>query len=246
MVTGTRTRKGVHEMKNLTLLCFVWAALGALALPAAAEPYWVAYEGNDLPENEGWTRTFCDADGVVGQGGAIRTIEDGVLVLDSRESVWIVDFYQMWRPISLVSGESFEMQWHVKFDEVEPYFDLGISVFADNYRAVGFNFTESTIISGFEQDVTIPFEPHVYHSYILRSNDMLTYELLIDGETVRIGQFQPVFEAGRVGWGDTVQGGRSLSHWDYLRFGVVPEPTTVLGIGLVMLLIITKVNSKRS
>ena len=81
------------------------AALGVLVTPAGAEQYWIAYEGNDSPENEGWERTFCDPNGVVGQGGAIRTIEDGALVLDSRESVMIVDFYQMWRPISVEPGE---------------------------------------------------------------------------------------------------------------------------------------------
>jgi hypothetical protein len=66
---------------------------------ARAAPYWVSYQGNDFPENEGWERTFTDPNGVVGQGGAIRTLENGSLVLNSREDVSIVDFYNMHRQI---------------------------------------------------------------------------------------------------------------------------------------------------
>jgi hypothetical protein len=230
MVTGTRTRKGVHEMKNLTLLCFVIAALGALALPAGAEPYWVAWEGNDLPENEGWTRTFCDADGVVGQGGAIRTMEDGALVLDSRESTRIVDFYNWSRPIDPGPGESFIMRWRVMVDDVPstyPY-DLTVGVFSDQYSAAFFALGVNGMMSVFEPELQVSYEAYTYHMYEMQSYDMLSYALWIDGEQRMTGNFESVFETSRVGWGDDVQGARSLSRWDYFRFGVVPEPNTLL------------------
>ena len=53
------------------------STLSTFTASATAEPYWTAYEGNNLPENEGWLR-------LISHGGAIRIIEDGALVLDSR------------------------------------------------------------------------------------------------------------------------------------------------------------------
>ena len=32
------------------------AVLGGLVMPAGAEEYWITYECNELPENEGWDR----------------------------------------------------------------------------------------------------------------------------------------------------------------------------------------------
>jgi len=38
------------------MLMFLAAVSYATAGIATAEPYWITYEGNDLPENEGWNR----------------------------------------------------------------------------------------------------------------------------------------------------------------------------------------------
>ena len=46
MVRGLRWR-------SATILAVL---LGVAAGAAWAEPYWIAYEGNDFPENEGWVR----------------------------------------------------------------------------------------------------------------------------------------------------------------------------------------------
>ncbi|MCA9245420.1 MAG: hypothetical protein KDA32_15810, partial [Phycisphaerales bacterium] len=67
-------------------IAFVVAALAAS--PAAAEPYRIAYEGNDFPEDEGWHR-------VTTGGGAERTLEDGVLTLDGLASIETNDVYSM-------------------------------------------------------------------------------------------------------------------------------------------------------
>ena len=40
------------------LLMFTVLLLGAGVSAAIAEPYWVTYEANDLPENEGWERLY--------------------------------------------------------------------------------------------------------------------------------------------------------------------------------------------
>ena len=51
-------------------LLFLTGLTLVLAASATAEPYWISYDGNDFPENEGWTR-------VLNEGGAERSIEDG-------------------------------------------------------------------------------------------------------------------------------------------------------------------------
>ena len=210
-------------------------ALLTLTPIATADQYWVAYEGNDLPENEGWSRTFTDPNNVVGRGGAIRTFEDGALVLDSLESVWIVDFYQMSRPIDPGPGEYFRMEWRARYDRVAPRTDPGVSVFSDESWAVAFEFSDSDMRSVFEPGVTASFAPGVSHEFELLSADMREYEVHIDGVLALTGAFDRVFSASRVGWGDVIQGGVSVSRWDYMRFGVVPEPATAALLAILAL-----------
>ena len=76
------------------LLCFTMVCALAIS-PASADEYWVSYDGNDFPENEGWIRVFS-------AGGAIRTLENGALVLDSLRSLMIVDSSTRFRPCATV------------------------------------------------------------------------------------------------------------------------------------------------
>ncbi|MCH8806494.1 MAG: hypothetical protein IH986_10445 [Planctomycetes bacterium] len=202
----------------------------ACALPAAADEYWVSYQGNDFPENEGWTRTFSDKNGVFGQGGAIRTFENGALVLDSLRSVMIVDFYEMSRPIDPDPGELFIMRWRLKIDSVPGHRDPGVGVFADAFTGVSLEFSETNLFSRLEQTFSANFEPDVFHVFELRSYDMAAYELSIDGTPALIGRFMPIGNPSRVAWGDVIQGGTSVTRWDYFEFGVVPEPSALLCI----------------
>ena len=188
-----------------------------------AEPYWVAYEGNDFPENEGWMRLWYD-------GFAERSIEESVLVIDSLHDIAVADFYRLNMNGSLdpEPGEVFVLQWRLQVDQVIGLDDPGISVFSDERWTVGFNFSETTVYSGFEPGVSAAFEPGIFHEFELRSHNMQDYELFIDDELAIVGSFWLSLSASRVGWGDTVQGAASLSRWDYVRFGVVPEPPSVI------------------
>lgn len=209
----------------MRLLFVLVAALGVLVSAAGAEPYWIAYEGDDFPENEGWERVFSDPNGVVGQGGAIRTLENGALVLDSRESVMIVDFCNWSQPINPEPGERFVMRWRVCPDEVssDVPWDSVAGVFSDAYTAAAFQIGEDRIRSTFEPGKEAAFLPHVFHTFEFISLDMISYELYIDGTMQVSGMFEPAFEASRVGWGDGIQGASSLTTWDRFEFGVIPE-----------------------
>ena len=210
-------------MKRVILLLFTAAALGTLVSTAGADEYWITYEGNDFPENEGWAYIWSTP-------RAIRWIEDGALVIDSRASGATNDWYE-WYPDSLnpEPGELFIAEWRLRVDELTiGWRDPSVGVFGDDSWGVGFNFNEDTIVSVYEDGVSAHFEPYVFHNFELRTADMRTYQLYIDGSLAIQGAFWDSLSSSRILWGDTVSGGASLTHWDYFRFGVVPEPASII------------------
>ena len=191
---------------------------------AVATPFWVSYEANDFPENEGWTRI------IDGDGPAVRTLHDGVLTIDGRRSTQISDSYRMERPLNPGPGEQFVVQWRLRVDEVignpNYLYDPGLGFASDDFWDLDFHFGVNQLRSVHE-DVVISFEPGVFHSFEVRSPDMRTYELQIDGSLVYTGELSMFAIAhSRITWGDFTRGSASLADWDYFRFGVVPEPET--------------------
>ena len=210
-------------MRRFVLLVVVLAGLGG---PAVAEPYWIAWEGEDWPENEGWTRD-------IRWGGDERALADGVMTLDGIETQqgygW--DGYEgiLDGTVDPGPGETFIVQWRMRVSDVrQGNWDPAVYVFSDDSRALALNFSESRLWSVFEGPAAlVSFAPGVFHAYEVRSVDMQSYQLLIDGETVRIGAFGQGVTPRRLGWGDCFSPAGSTSTWDYVRFGVVPEPASV-------------------
>jgi hypothetical protein len=192
--------------------------------PVWAEPYWYAYEGNDFPENEGWERYATDPP-------AERWLEDGSFFIDSRDGVHTVDNYTIYFDeggLDPEPGETFIMSWRLNVHEAVPNReDPGVYVISDDLWSVAFLFDEDSLQSFYEPTVDVELEPHVYHEFELRSGDMRSYELYVDGELAIEGVFFEGFFSPYVGFGD-ITGGRSLAAWDYFRFGVVPEPCSLL------------------
>jgi len=83
-------------MRRLLVFLAVLSCAGYSA--ALAEPYWVAYEGNDFPENEGWGRRWGNWDGEFEGDGAVRTVADGVLTIDSMYDEGVYDYAYVERP----------------------------------------------------------------------------------------------------------------------------------------------------
>jgi hypothetical protein len=199
-------------------MCF----LGLVAGSARGEPYWIAYEGDVFPEEEGWWHIW--------EGAAERSLEDGVLVIDSLHDIAIADFYQMhmYGELDPEPGELFVMEWRLRIDEMIGSMDVGVGAHSDARWGVAFSFGTTGVYSVFECETIATVVPGVFHEYELRSWDMRTYEFLIDGTCVKTGAFVNQLGESHVAWGDTTQGEASRSCWDYLRFGVVPEPGCAL------------------
>ena len=204
----------------MRILLFGAVALALLVSPAWGEPYWIAYEGNDFPENEGWVRYASDPP-------AERWLDGGSLCIDSRSDLQITENYTLYFDGGLDPdpAETFIMRWRLKVHEATPWEDPGVYVISDELWTVSFVFAEGYVLSTHEANALAEFEPGVFHEFELRSGDMRSYELYIDGDLGIQGAFFEGLFSTRVGWGDTVRGGASLATWDYFRFGVVPEPS---------------------
>ncbi len=207
------------------------ATLLLTAATAAAEPYWIEWTGDTFPETEGWTRFSSDPP-------AERWLEDGKLFIDSRADWFITEEYWYPRPgmMTLEEGETFVYRWRVKVDEVIVELDPGAGLRTDDQREVVFALGEDRIISFYEPDKYASFAPGEWHEFLFESSDMQTYSLYMDSELAWEGTFfDSLFSGAGVSWGDTWSH-RSLSEWDHVEFGILPEPVPALSVLLLCLL----------
>jgi hypothetical protein len=206
-------------------LCMSVVVIFAIATTvASAETYWVEWTGDAYPETEGWIRYSSDPP-------AERWLEDGKLFIDSRADWFISEEYFLPRPGMMTPGpgESFVMQWRVMVHEIVGYSDPGVGVVSDDEHALVLSMGRDFIESA-EEGTSAPFTPDEWHEFMLQSQDMLSYELYIDGALGFDGEFfDSPFSNPGVGWGD-ISSHRSLAEWDYVAFGIVPEPSSGLFI----------------
>jgi hypothetical protein len=207
------------------LMVSTMAGLVALSVGAGAEASWVTWEGDTYPEQDGWTR-YTRA------GGAVRTIQDGTLTLDGSESWEIVDnYYILGTPVP-APGELLEVDWRMRVSEVVGVVDPGVAIGAGERGEVVLEYSETAIFSFLEGGQIAEFTPGVFHDYSFTSADLSTYTLRIDGELAWTGSFVGPSLWDGVAWGDGSSSARSISTWDYVRFGIVPEPGSGLALGL--------------
>ncbi len=210
-----------------------WHSLITAALiagSAGATPWYVTWTGDAYPETQGWTRYSTDPP-------AQRWLEDGKLFIDSRAAPFIYEEYGQLRPGEMTPGpnETWRMIWRVKVTEiVGSGSDPGIWVWSDDQWAVGLLLRTNRISSAYESGKWAEFTPYQFHDFVLESPEMRTYRLFIDGSLRLEGLFsESLFNMPGMGWGD-VTSGRSLSEWDYVEAGMVPEPSTSLWIMLAL------------
>lgn len=203
-------------------LAAVWLYVLAAASPAMALPFWIAWEGDDWPENQGWTR-----DHGPGSTGDVRTLQNGVLTLDGLANAGPEYDYVYMEPsngIHLAPGETFVAEWRVRVVGVEGYpWDAGVVFISDDGWGAAFDFSTAGVAGGYEHNWYVPFVPGVWHSFRLLSGDFETYTLMMDGGVVREGVWNYVLPGPWASWGDGAIPPSSTSDWDYLRFGVTPE-----------------------
>lgn len=133
----------------------------------------------------------------------------------------------------------------VKVDEIIGYSDPGVAVCSDDQHALvlsmGMDFIQSS-----EELISAPFSPHEWHDFTLESEDLLTYQLYIDGMPAFDGSFyESAFSLAGAYWGDH-SSHRSLAEWDYVAFGIVPEPSSGLsGLAVMCVAVLLRRSASR-
>ena len=123
------------------------------------------------------------------------------------------------------TSERLLVQWRLKIVADTGAGDTTVGFFSDSSWAIGFRFTVDHIRSVFEGYAR--YSLHAGRLSRLRAHfaGFRSYELRIDGQVARQGQFADVVTQSFVSWGDGGQPVASRAEWGFLRYGVVmPEP----------------------
>jgi hypothetical protein len=215
-------------------------ALVCTVATAHATPYWIAWEGDDWPENQGWIHNSYN---YYGGPLAIRALGGGTMTIDGSASPGIVDFYRMSREGAMDPGpgEEFRLQYRMRVDASTGYpWDVDVSVFSNDARLAGLCSTVDRVRPTFAATWEVSFEPGQFHTYEIRSTDMWEYRFFLDESLVQQGTFVQSTGSAYVGWGDCCVPAASAATWDYLRFGVVRVPE-VSGAAAVISFVFTAV-----
>ena len=201
---------------------------------ARADPFFQRYEPVEtFPEDQGWTRYWSDP-----EGKEVRTIEDGVLRLDTCASYSIFDLYYVRSgAFELNPSEELRVTWQMEALETDTTWwetDVIVGITNAESEYVELNLAPGYVAEygyGFEEpEHVFEFDAGVAHSYEFTSDDMANYQLWVDGEFAFEGQFafNALVGPNWLGFGDTYIGLRSLSEWKYVQIEVVPEPASVV------------------
>jgi len=195
-----------------------------LAGGTTADTYWIEYNAASgvFPEEDGsgWIRHRF-------YGGDERSFEDGWLVLNGMWYPSGQDYYEMPMNGTLDPAgpdEIFLCQFRIRVDGLLGYDDPCLGIASDDNWLVNFELSLDTISSSFEPGVSAPFEPNVPHTFELRSADMRSYTLSIDGLPALVGSFWYSLSTSDIQWGDGVYPSGSLAGWQFVRFGAVLAP----------------------
>ena len=208
--------------------CTVIATALFVVGAARASPFWVTWD-DGWPEDQGWTHWSSGPP-------AQRWLEDGVLFVDTRSEFGIRDQYYQ-NPATLIpgSGETFVLEWRVCVDESTPISDPGVLVRAEDNYSVNFTMDTHSIHSNYEPGKWAPFAPNEFHEFLLESTDMRAYDLYIDGALALQGTFfESLFPGPFVDWGN-FGGCKTMTAWDQVAYGIVPEPTALVCLLLPLL-----------
>ena len=229
----------------MSRLIAILAVVLLSAVPAGATTYQINYEGDTpgvYPEDVGWTRHPTG-------GGAVRTIEDGILRLVADDPA-ISDAYRYEgnEQMNPDEGEFFFAEWRMRVLPGSSDEDVFVYFASDDFGGdVSMHWGEGDFWS-LHDDHHILLDATVFHTYRLESVDMVGYAFFLDGEAAYEGFFDPpTLNSSFAAWGDGGVGqpgttNFSSSEWDYFRMGVVPIPEPT---GWVLLLSFVLCRPKR-
>lgn len=198
----------------------------------------VTYDGDVFPEAAGWERiTFLDCD---------RTLQDGWFcqscgLAGSPGPIGETDYYQ--RSLSPFTGNQvFFIEWRVGTNIPSALFEesgVGTVLSAFGRSGTNYHFTMTDTRARLIRDNLLPityvdFDSAVPHTYRLELYADERYEWYVDAQLVDCGLPEGAFPANdsKLIWGARHNVYENDSCWDYISYGLVPEPAA----GLLLLI----------
>lgn len=214
-------------MRIANLLWPIVVCVGALIPTVRADDVLLRYEGNAFPEASGWTREPF--------GNPTRAIDQGEFVQFFDEPT-DQDFYR--RSLNeFVGTQSFFAEWRMQSSapasllgqsQIPTAFVLGGSGAAFYHVIVADSRVQ------FLRDTNIPLvfvdiDPSLPHTYRIELLGDLSYTFLIDGQVVDRGIPEGLYpyQDARIVWGARFYEPGQTVEWDYIRYGMIPEPGTI-------------------
>ena len=164
-----------------------------------------------FPEDQGWTR-FAK--------GVTRSVENGALHLEATEDS-TVDFYrkEMNNTLNPGPGEYFDFEWRMVVDFASTGYDTPAVIALDNFGGVLGIQTSDDHVRDAEGGEWYWYDPGVFHTFLLRSVDLVNYDLFVDSQYAFSDVFKlPTGLNSFAGWGDSASS-HSSSRWEFARFG---------------------------
>lgn len=194
------------------------------------------YDGNALPEEVGWI--------AFPHGTPEIKLEKGIYI-QTFDAPGDQIFYH--RSIAEFSdAPSFFAEWRVQTDVPASSLDTlqtraSLVLFGNTGVSYHFRFTDFEALFT-RSDLSllfVPITPGVLHTYRIELPDDDTYRFLVDGILVDSGAQPGAFPtvASEIAWGGRFFAPSHTVQWDYIRYGVIPEPATatLLLIGTTLL-----------
>lgn len=213
---------------------------------ARADQFWIAYEANQNhtpPELQGWQHHWDYGEPPT---PPVRSVLNGIFTLDTLGLWHVEDFNYRNAAVSLDAGEQFVAEYRVRvtgdIHDTWVFVSQGSSWGSD----IGMTIGPAQIAVG---ATTIEITSGVFHQYRWTSNDMIQFDLYIDGvlrhSRSRTDELGPSVNMLFGDWtfGTAPGAPTSRSEWDYVRFGVVPEPVTALSLIVAFAALIRRRNS---
>ena len=204
-----------------------------------ADPFWIAYEANQdhtPPELQGWERSWNYGEPPTPPQ---RSVLNGIFTLNSLGLWHVLDYNYRAATVSIDAGEEFVCEYRVRV--TGDIHDTWVFIRPGNFGSeIGMTIGPAQVSLG---DGTIDIAPGVFHQYRWTSPNMRDFDLYIDGvlrdsrsASNTIGPNMNVL-FGDWTFGIAPGAPTSSSEWDYMRFGVIPEPTCglalLLGFGII-------------
>jgi len=212
----------------------------------------ISYEGDVFPDSAGWARSDRQylADRELIDGWFVQRADVAVPGMPpNTPEVDEDDFYRR-STVDFIGTDAFFVEWRMETDGPREGFPnvSPAAIVLGGYSHAFYHFTiardQARYIDADLEVRLFDIAPDVPHVYRLELNGTTSYRWLIDGQVVFQGIPAGTYPNpdSEIVFGARAAGQPITARWDYIRYGVIPEPAT----GLMMILAASFVLRSRS